>query len=106
MCPGEGHGAPPLFVHLSVCGRPLQLQGSFSVRGLMVCVPYIWCAGEGATGYWVLNIPPPGGGLIGYWVSNVPPLLGGYWVLNVPWACEQIGGQRCRAQGVGTKKSG
>lgn len=57
MCPGEGHGAPPLFVHLSVCGRPLQLQGPFSVGGSWcVFLIYMVCGGGS---YRVLGIKCP-----------------------------------------------
>jgi len=84
MCPGEGHGAPPLFVPKR-CVMALQnrLQGLFSIKGGGGVPLYMVCG----AGYWVLNIPR------------------GYRVLGIkcpPWVCEQIVGHK----GVGTNKSG
>ena len=48
MCPGEGHGAPPLFVPIGcVMALQIQLQGLFSVKGGGGVPLYIWCAGQG-----------------------------------------------------------
>ena len=83
MCPGEGHGAPPLVMLGVGVGGPCRFgcRAFVLLRVAGVC-PYIY----GVREYWVLNIPPglPG---IGYQMSpwvwlgrgvEVPGTGGGY----------------------------